>query len=88
MQDEAQPDRFRRGWLAGVAGGAILVLACAIAAYLLASLVDLLRPGTLLSDQLWFLDVNLYVGLPWLLAIGLSPILKRWRARARPAGDR
>ena len=23
----------------------------------------------------WFLGVNLYVGLPWLLAIGLSPIL-------------
>ena len=138
MQDEARQDRFRFG-LAGVGGGAILLLACAIAAFLLAQMVDLLRPGTLLSGRGfrptaiiaaaliavagfwwslrrghgwaemlaslvfievligalivffsgsssldsffldWFLGLNLYVGLPWLLAIGLSMILKRRR---------
>jgi len=132
MQDQGQQNRFRRGRLLGVVSGAILLLGCAVAAYLVANLVDLLRPGTLLhgrdfrptaviaaaliataglwwslarghgwAEMLaslvltevllgglivffsgsaaidsffldWFFGVNLYVGLPWLVAIGLS----------------
>jgi hypothetical protein len=123
--------------LARVLGGAFLIVASAVAAYLIASLVDLVRPGTLLSSRGvrptavvaavliasagfwwsfvrrhawtemlaslvvievlvgalivffsgspaldsffldWFIGVNLYVGLPWLIAIGLSSILRR-----------
>jgi len=133
----SRQDRFRGGRLASVLGGAILILACAPAAYLIANVVDLVRPGTLLGSRgvrptavvtailiaaagcwwslvrhhAWtemlaslviievlvaglivlfsgsaaidsfFLDwlsgVNLYVALPWLVAIGLSLILRR-----------
>ena len=136
MIDQGQQDRFRRGWLAGVLSGAILIVACVAAAYLIANVVDLVWPGTLLrsrgvrpsalvaavlialagcwwslvrrhawSQMLaslvlvevllgvlivffsgspaldsffldWFLGVNLYVGLPWLVAVGVGIVLK------------
>ncbi|MBZ5556409.1 MAG: hypothetical protein LAO77_03935 [Acidobacteriia bacterium] len=137
MTNQGAQDRLRRGWLARVLGGAILIVAAAVAAYLIANVVDLVRPGTLLrsrgtrptaliaavliaivgfwwsfvrrhawTEMLaslvvievlvgalivlfsaspaldsffldWFLGVNLYVGLPWLIAIGVSVILRR-----------
>jgi hypothetical protein len=137
MQDQGQQDRFRRGSLLGVVSGALLLLGCIVVAYLVANLVDLLRPGTMLrgrdfrptavmaaaliatagfwwslarghgwAEMLaslvltevllgglivffsgsaaigsfffdWFLGVNLYFGLPWLVAIGLSLVKAR-----------
>jgi len=138
MEDQGNEDRSRRGWLLSVVSGAILLVGCAVAAYLVAHLVDLVRPGTLLRGRDfrptaimaaafiaaagcwwslarghgwmemlaslalievllgglifffsgsaaidsffldWFLGVNLYLGLPWLIAIG-SGLVKAWR---------
>jgi len=136
MADNGSHDRFGRAWFTGAVVGALLIVVCILVAFLIASLVDLVRPGTLLRgrdfrptavmaavliasagfwwhrvrahgsgemlaslaltevllaglivfftgspaiDRLfldWFLAVNLSLGLPWLVAIGLSHILR------------
>lgn len=137
MPNQTPQKHVRRNWLVGAVSGVLLILTCLVAAYLAASLVDLVRPGTLIqgrgiqptamlaaafvatagfwwclavghrwTDMLgtlvlveallaglifffsgstsidslfldWFLGVSEYVGLPWLLAIGVSVVVRR-----------